>query len=194
MSLAWLRKLLRLEGLAARDPVKTVATIGYEGTTLSNFIDTLKLAKVQTILDVRAIPLSRRKGFSKNVLANALEANGIAYFHLRDLGNPKSGRNAARNGQVSQFQRIFLRHLRTLRARKALKEALGIVSQKYTCLLCLEYCPSECHRSMVADALAKKGNLNIVHLSVQEKGASNGLSKKRERARGNLSQSAAAAQ
>ena len=65
-----------------------LATIGYEGAALADFIATLKAARVSLVLDIREAPISRRPGFSKRVLGAALEETGIAYLHLRGLGNP----------------------------------------------------------------------------------------------------------
>ena len=74
----------------------TLCTIGYENVGLGDFIASLKNAKVALIVDVRELPNSRRAGFSKNILANGLAENGIGYRHIKALGTPKAGRDAAR--------------------------------------------------------------------------------------------------
>lgn len=77
-----------------------IFTIGYEGATQDQFIATLQQAGVVQVIDVRAVPLSRKPGFSKNVLAAGLKAAGIAYVHLKALGTPPEGREAARKGNL----------------------------------------------------------------------------------------------
>ena len=74
----------------------TVYTLGYEGTDIDKVVATLQAVGVKVLADVRAVALSRKKGFSKNALRTRLEAEGIAYVHLVELGDPKPGREAAR--------------------------------------------------------------------------------------------------
>ena len=63
-------------------------TVGYEGRTLDEFVQLLLAARVERVVDVRALPLSRRRGFSKTPLKCALAAQGIEYVHVRAAGNP----------------------------------------------------------------------------------------------------------
>jgi uncharacterized protein (DUF488 family) len=79
----------------------TVYTIGYEGTDIDKMLATLKAVGVDVLADVRAVALSRKKGFSKTALRTRLEAEGIAYAHFVELGDPKAGRGAARAFTVS---------------------------------------------------------------------------------------------
>ena len=76
----------------ARIDAMRIFTIGYEGTTVPEFIAALKQAGVERVIDVRALPLSRRPGFSKSGLKAALEEAGIEYVHLKALGTPADGR------------------------------------------------------------------------------------------------------
>ncbi len=84
-----------------------VFTIGYEGATMDGFIAALDTAGVRQVIDVRALPLSRRPGFSKSSLAASLAAAGIAYVHLKALGTPKPGRDAAKKGDVATLERVY---------------------------------------------------------------------------------------
>jgi uncharacterized protein (DUF488 family) len=147
--------------------MRQLATVGYEGANIPDFVQTLQQAGVDTLLDVRERALSRRKGFSKSALAAALSIAGIKYLHLRDLGDPKAGREAARAGKTLQFQRIFNKHLQTPKAQDALNTALEIVVSARACLLCYERDPNQCHRQIVAQALAQRIPLRVVHLGVQ---------------------------
>src|SRR5437763_12673514 len=84
-----------------------IFTIGYEGATVGEFLDALRKAGVRRVIDVRALPLSRRPGFSKSPLGAALEEAGVEYVHLRALGTPAEGRAAARAGRHKDMARIY---------------------------------------------------------------------------------------
>ena len=88
-----------------------IFTIGYEGATVAEFLDALRTAGVERVIDVRAVPNSRRPGFSKTPLRNALAEAGIDYVHLRPLGTPADGRAAARAGRIEDLERIYAAQL-----------------------------------------------------------------------------------
>src|SRR5215211_7255046 len=90
-----------------------VTTIGYEGTTVQQFLDALRAAKVRLVVDIRAVASSRRPGFSKTRLAANLEEAGIGYVHLRGLGTPADGRAAARAGHHAKMREVYHAHLIT---------------------------------------------------------------------------------
>lgn len=144
----------------------TVATIGYEQSNIDQFIATLLGAGVEQIIDVRELPLSRKKGFSKQSLAATLAVSGIDYVHLRELGDPKPGRLAARAGDYPQFRKIFNQHMRTRDARLGLDSAAQLARRKRSALLCFEREHTVCHRSIVADALRLGYGFDIRHLVV----------------------------
>jgi uncharacterized protein (DUF488 family) len=141
-----------------------LATIGYELTTQAQLIDRLEAAGVKVLIDVRAVAASRKAGFSKRLLAASLEARGIEYVHLRALGTPKAGRQAARAGRTAEMRAIFEQQLATPEAEVELARAGAIASEKKAALLCLEADPRCCHRAIVADRLAAGGRFDIEHL------------------------------
>jgi uncharacterized protein (DUF488 family) len=130
-----------------------VYTIGYEGTDIERFVATLKAVGIETLADVRAVAVSRKKGFSKRALRERLEAQGIRYEHFVDLGDPKEGRDAARQGRHSDFERIYHAHIQTDAAQEALRTLSTVAIQSTTCLMCFERDPKFCHRTMIADGL-----------------------------------------
>ena len=97
--------------------VHSLFTIGYEAATLPDFIATLTHTGIELIADIRALPLSRRAGFSKTPMKNALAESGIDYIHLRDLGTPKEGRDAAKKGNLQTLRRVYEAHLAGAEAR-----------------------------------------------------------------------------
>ena len=145
----------------------TLATIGYEGADLQEFIAALQEAHIECVIDVRELPLSRKRGFSKTALRKALESAGIEYVHLKALGDPKPGRDAARAGRFDEFNKIYRKHLSTSDAQKALAHAGVISLTAKSCLLCYEREPKHCHRKVVADSLALSYNADVRHLFVE---------------------------
>ncbi|WP_426038212.1 DUF488 family protein [Brevundimonas sp. DC300-4] len=167
----------------------TIFTIGYEGTILDAFIETLREGGVETVVDVRAVAVSRRRGFSKTALSTRVRAEGMEYVHLRDLGDPKPGREAARAGRWREFESIYAAHLRTAEAQLALAILGRLMANSSVALLCYEADAAGCHRTMIARDVAKPGKSRIVNLVVNNQVASVGQS----RAHDHLGESLAAA-
>lgn len=143
-------------------------TIGYENVGAPDFVAALKAAKIKTLIDVREVANSRRAGFSKKALAASLSEAGIAYLHMKALGTPKAGREAARKGDTKTMQRIFEAKLAEPESQLSLREAADLAKAGRTCLMCLEHDWRECHRSIVADRLKRFG-LKPAHLSPEAK-------------------------
>lgn len=137
--------------------MRVLYTIGYEGTDIERFVATLKAVGVERLADVRAVPHSRKKGFSKKSLSACLEAEGIEYLPFQPLGDPKAGRDAARAGHYDLFRAIYATHLVSEDAQSSLKELVAVAGEKPTCLLCFERDPVTCHRSIVAEELTDYG-------------------------------------
>jgi uncharacterized protein (DUF488 family) len=121
-------------------------TIGYEGRTVEELIEALLARGVDRVIDVRELPLSRRKGFSKTALAEALDRAGIDYVHVREAGNPfrrdPGGRVLAR----------YRDHL--ARTPEVVATVIDVARGRRAALLCLERDPSQCHRAILATAIA----------------------------------------
>jgi uncharacterized protein (DUF488 family) len=131
-----------------------IFTIGYEGATVPEFLSALQGAGVQRVIDVRALPLSRRPGFSKSPLRAALEEAGIEYVHLKALGTPAEGRTAARAGRHEDLERIYAGQLELPEAIAQSAQMLELAAEKPSALLCFEREPRHCHRTLLLDAIA----------------------------------------
>jgi uncharacterized protein (DUF488 family) len=131
-----------------------IFTIGYEATTVSDFIAALHKAGVERVIDVRALPLSRRPGFSKSPLRAALEDAGIEYVHLKALGTPAEGRSAARAGRHADLERVYAGQLELPEAIAQSAQMLALASEKPSALLCMEREPAHCHRTLLLKAVA----------------------------------------
>nr|WP_295373867.1 DUF488 domain-containing protein [uncultured Sphingosinicella sp.] len=136
-------------------------TIGYEGKTVEELLDQLAEAEVKLLIDVRAVAASRRPGFSKTALAGALRERGIDYLHLRPLGTPKAGREAARKGRIAEMRAIFAGQLETSEAELAMEQAKAAAAERPSALLCFEADAGHCHRAVVAERLAAAEALEI---------------------------------
>jgi uncharacterized protein (DUF488 family) len=141
-------------------------TIGYEKTRLPDVVATLQEAGVNTLIDVRDRPISRRPGFSKRQLAATLEEAGIRYVGLKALGTPPEGREAGRRRDWDRFWHIVEEKLATAEAELALAEAADIAGGSPSCLLCYEADWRGCHRRRVAEILFERHGFAIHHLAV----------------------------
>lgn len=141
----------------------TIYTIGYEGTTMAEFLAALRRAGVCRVIDVRALPLSRRPGFSKSILAATLGEAGIDYVHLRALGTPKAGRDAAKKGDVATLRTVYDAQLALPEAQAAAARMRDLAAELPSALLCYERDPCHCHRTLL---LAAEGDgATVIHLA-----------------------------
>lgn len=129
-----------------------IYTIGYEATTMAEFIAALKAAGVERLIDVRALPLSRRPGFSKNILAASVGEAGIEYVHLKNLGTPKPGRDAAKKGDVATLEAVYETQLGLPEAQAEAARMRALAAEKPSALLCYERNPEHCHRTLLLEA------------------------------------------
>ncbi|MFA5388530.1 MAG: DUF488 domain-containing protein [Candidatus Omnitrophota bacterium] len=139
---------------------KTVYTTGYEGRKIEEFIEYLNAYNIQRIVDVREIPLSRKKGFSKSVLRQRLADNDIDYIHIKALGSPSYLRKKVyQDKDFDYFFEKYGEHLET--CSKELEELYEIVNEKLSCLLCFEKEYTNCHRSAVANRVSRINGISF---------------------------------
>jgi uncharacterized protein (DUF488 family) len=119
---------------------------------------------VELVIDVRAVAASRRPGFSKTALAAGLAERGIGYLHLRPLGTPAAGRQAARAGRTAWMREIYAEQLETPEAAVALEQALEAAEERRAALLCYERAAPECHRAMLAERILTRRQFEVVDL------------------------------
>ena len=131
-----------------------IFTIGYENATVGDFVAALTAAAVERVIDVRAVPNSRRPGFSKTPLRNALAEAGIDYVHLRALGTPADGRAAARAGRHAELKRIYAGQLELPEAIAQGAQMLDLAGERPSALLCYERDPAGCHRTLLLETVA----------------------------------------
>lgn len=142
-------------------------TIGYEGAGLQEFLDCLERNAVECLLDVREIPFSRKRGFSKTPLARALEERGIRYVHFKELGSPGAIREELKLGHdYGKFFREMEEYLAT--QVEGIEQAYNYIGRMTCCLMCYERLAAMCHRKVVASRIKERdGNgLEVKHLKV----------------------------
>ena len=148
---------------------KRLFTIGYEQTPAKVVLDELEQAGVKLLVDVRAVAASRRPGFSKNQLAAGLDERGISYLHLRGLGTPKDGRDAARSGKFDALHKIYAKHLKTPQAKEELDELAALVLKSGpVCILCYERDHLHCHRRWIAEIIEDRDTVKIENLAAPQ--------------------------
>jgi len=144
----------------------TFFTVGYEQTEPEEFLLRLQANGVETVVDVRDMPLSRKRGFSKNQLQELLAEADIEYLHVKALGAPKEIRDPLRAG--GSWWEYVKGYSRVLRSQAAEIDALIKLSrEKRICLLCFERNPADCHRSLVAREMehrAKDSPVQVEHI------------------------------
>jgi uncharacterized protein (DUF488 family) len=139
---------------------RRLLTIGYEGRSIAEFVAELVAGAVQTLIDVRELPLSRKRGFSKRALASAVEAAGISYVHMRALGSPREARRRLYDdGDYDAFFAAYDQHLSEQDG--ALDDALALLERGCICLMCFEAEAEKCHRSAAADSLVGRSNVGV---------------------------------
>ncbi|OYX76016.1 MAG: hypothetical protein B7Y85_11550 [Brevundimonas sp. 32-68-21] len=131
-----------------------IFTIGYEGATQAQVIDRLKAAGVDLLIDVRAVA----------VLGESLKVEGIDYLHLRGLGTPKTGREAARKGRIGEMRAIFADHLAEPQAQMEYERLKALAGEKRVALLCFEADHAGCHRAVLAERLADETGAAVIDL------------------------------
>lgn len=139
----------------------TICTIGYERRSLDEFLELLRGAPVDTLIDTRHRAGSRKRGFARTALTEALRRIGIRYEHRRDLGPPPHLMEVMRTtGSYSlvAYEEFFEAQDELL---SSLTEVAGTTR---TVLLCYELDPGVCHRSILAKHVAREAGLRIVHL------------------------------
>lgn len=130
-----------------------IVSVGYEGRSIDDFVAALVEAGVQTVADVRLNAISRKAGFSKTRLTQALAAAGIDYRHMRSLGNAKENRSPFWEGRVDEGRRVFRQAIQNPQAKTSLDELSALVRDQVVAVLCFETDVEKCHRKVIIDEI-----------------------------------------
>jgi uncharacterized protein (DUF488 family) len=136
----------------------------YEGRDVEELLETLLAAGVTRLVEVRELPLSRKRGLSKTALGKSLDEVGIVYEHMKPLGNPKENRERYWSGDVEGGAEIYRRYLHN-GSYSTLVELAQSLDDGTACLLCFERDHAVCHREVIVDSLRKlRPRLAVDHL------------------------------
>jgi uncharacterized protein (DUF488 family) len=135
-------------------PNPSLVSLGYEGRSVDELVAGLLRQSVTVLVDVRLTPLSRKPGLSKRKLAEALQAAGIRYLHLRALGNPKDNRVQFRAGDPDSHA-VFRQLMTEREGAEALRHVAELLDGETVALLCVERDDQACHRHLVAAELQR---------------------------------------
>lgn len=136
-----------------------IYTIGHSTRTPDAFVDLLQAHGVRQVADVRTVPRSRRHPhFEREALAAVLDAQGLAYRHFPELGGLRKPRLDSRNTawQHPGF-RGYADYMETSAFARGLEALLLFAEAGSTAIMCAEAVWWQCHRRLLADALAVRG-------------------------------------
>jgi uncharacterized protein (DUF488 family) len=142
-----------------------VFTAGHSTRPVAELLDLLAEHGVQTLVDVRRFPGSRRHPqFSRDALAASLAEAGIQYIHEPDLG----GRRAPRPDSPHTAWRVeafrgYADHMESPEFKAALDRLIQRSTRETVAILCAEALPWRCHRRLISDALVARG-LPVLHI------------------------------
>ncbi|MFL5901442.1 MAG: DUF488 family protein [Solirubrobacterales bacterium] len=138
-----------------------IGSIGYENyRSVEDFARILANSGVEQLVDVRELPISRRRGFAKSALAAALAEQSVEYIHLRSMGNPKEFRDLYKSGKVAEG-RAGYEHLLTHERTDELRELATTIQEKRSALMCVEAEENVCHRQVIFEALRNQLGLDL---------------------------------
>ncbi len=144
-----------------------IYSMGYEKSSIEDYLATLKEHGITLLVDVRAIAASRRKGFAKRAIMQNCEDAGIEYQHFPALGDPKEGREAMRRGDKQAFEEIFDMHMTKKESGIALERLVEIAKKKTACLMCYEQNYADCHRTRIINTMENSHGFQPKHIEVR---------------------------
>jgi uncharacterized protein (DUF488 family) len=147
-------------------PAPTVWTVGHSTRTLDELVALLRAHRVDTVVDVRTLPRSRRHPhFAKEALTARLPAAGIAYLHMPGLGGLRKPRKDSPNaGWRNQGFRGYADYMQTEEFAHHVEALLRLAGSARLTVMCAEAVPWRCHRSLISDALVVRG-AHILHIT-----------------------------
>jgi uncharacterized protein (DUF488 family) len=141
--------------------VTTLYTIGHSTRTLDELISALRVHEIETLVDIRAFPMSRRHPhFNREALEHSLAEHGIRYVWMK--ARPNSPHTALRNASFRNYADYTL----TREFEEAAAELLKIASTSRTAYMCAERVYFHCHRMIVSDWLVAHGH-EVFHIDAE---------------------------
>ena len=142
-----------------------IHTIGHSTRTVETLVELLRQNGVEEVVDVRSVPRSRyNPQFNSDALRHSLAAAGLAYRHMPGLGGLRKPRiDSPNDGWESEGFRGYADYMQTSEFEAQLTELITLAQTKRLSLMCAEALPSQCHRSLIADALSVR-KVTVQHI------------------------------
>jgi len=136
-----------------------IFTIGHSTRTFAEFAELLQVNEIEELVDVRSIPRSlHNPQFNEDTLEKSLKKVHIRYTRLKELGGLRRTKKDSVNlGWRNASFRGYADYMATPEFEEGLEELMKIARLRKTATMCAEAVPWRCHRSLIADALSKKG-------------------------------------
>jgi uncharacterized protein (DUF488 family) len=136
-----------------------IFTVGHSTRSIDEFVELLRAHGVKGIVDIRSIPRSRHNPqFNADALEHSLHENYMSYRHIKELGGLRHARKDSLNlGWRNASFRGFADYMATPEFSEGLEALIEIANARETAIMCAEAVPWRCHRSLIGDALTKKG-------------------------------------
>src|SRR5262245_58934041 len=147
------------------EKVLTIWTIGHSTRTIEDFLALLNAHKIESLVDVRHFPGSRRyPHFNKEQLAASLSKAGIQYHHLPQLGGRRRPRPDSHNTLWrNEAFRGYADYMETKSFAEGVDCLLDLARKKHIAIMCAEAVWWRCHRSLIADYLKARGH-QVLHI------------------------------
>lgn len=146
---------------------ETIFTVGHSNRSLAEFVEILRSAKIQTLVDVRRFPMSRRHPhFNTGPLRDELASIGVAYRHLPELGGYRESRGTQCQSPNDGWPSGFLRNYADYAMTETFQAALTAFRQSLrprSALMCAEKSWRDCHRQIISDYLIANSH-QVTHL------------------------------
>lgn len=136
-----------------------IYTIGHSNRSIDEFIGLLQAHGIEALVDVRTVPKSRHNPhFNLDALPVSLQPAQIQYLHMANLGGLRHAKKDSINlGWRNAAFRGFADYMSSAKFQQGLAELMQVARVQTTAIMCAEAVPWRCHRSLIADALIKKG-------------------------------------
>ncbi|MEO8399814.1 MAG: DUF488 domain-containing protein [Ignavibacteriaceae bacterium] len=167
--------------------MKKIWTIGHSTRSLDEFIEMLKIFKIDLLADVRSFPGSKRfPQFNKEDLSFSLKKENIDYVHLKELGGRRKPSTQSKNiGWHNKSFQAYADFTETEEFKDGIKKLLSFAGETNTAIMCAEALWWKCHRSIISDYLKAKGWC-VIHIIGKEKEEEHPYTKPAKVVQGNL--------
>jgi uncharacterized protein (DUF488 family) len=144
----------------------TLWTIGHSTRPLEELVALLRAHAIETLVDVRTVPRSRRHPqFEKAALAEGLPRGVIAYTHMAGLGGLRKPRKDSPNtGLRTEGFRGYADYMQTPEFGRHVMALMDLAAGARVAAMCAEALPARCHRSLLSDALVARG-AQVLHIT-----------------------------